>query len=193
MKHTIKWITLTLLLATGVGLHAQTIDLHLECAPGGQDCVELKDDHGEAFQVQAKPGFQITEANVADVWEAIDEFGQIQLRMDLKPEAAESFGELTGANINKVLAIVYDGRVITAPMIKDRISGSITLSQGTDNTRGDRVWQKIPWIKERVNRTEAQDRTKKQLRIAIYVTLALVLLVGGLAFAFRRVKPARRS
>lgn len=40
-----------------------------------------------------------------------------------KPEGAEKFGELTGANVGKSLAIILDGEVISAPRVKVRIEG----------------------------------------------------------------------
>ena len=40
-----------------------------------------------------------------------------------KPEGAEKFGELTGSNLGKSLAIILDNQVISAPRVKVRIEG----------------------------------------------------------------------
>jgi preprotein translocase subunit SecD len=41
----------------------------------------------------------------------------------LTTAGAERFAQITGNNINRRLAIVFDGKVISAPVIKSRISG----------------------------------------------------------------------
>ncbi|HEX2952014.1 MAG TPA: protein translocase subunit SecD [Armatimonadota bacterium] len=45
-------------------------------------------------------------------------------------EAKERFGAITGANVNRYLAIVLDGKVISAPVIKSRIDGNGIISGG---------------------------------------------------------------
>lgn len=47
-----------------------------------------------------------------------------EISFNLKPTGAEKFGEWTGRNIGKYLAIVLNGEVKSAPQIKDRISDS---------------------------------------------------------------------
>ncbi len=72
-------------------------------------------------------GDQLTDARVQ-----LDSSGGIQkpvVGFTLDREGAEKFGELTGANIGKRLAIVLDGMVNSAPVIQSKItdSGQITL------------------------------------------------------------------
>lgn len=183
MKQFTKSALLAALLGMGVGLSAQTLDLHLECPQESKGCVILKDDKGVSYNLQEQAAFQFSEENVADVYETMSDFNQVQLAMKLKPEAGARFSDLTGANVGKVIAIVHEGQVITAPMIRDRINGSLTLTQGEND---ERAWQKIPWIKARVTEGKQSEGMAQKQQVAIYVTLALILIVGGVAFAFRR-------
>jgi preprotein translocase subunit SecD len=64
--------------------------------------------------------------------------GEPVIGFSLTPEGAPKFGELTGANVNRRLAIVLDNKVISAPNIHERIdgdgqiSGSFTQQQASD-------------------------------------------------------------
>ncbi len=57
-----------------------------------------------------------------------DEFGRPAVGFELKSEAASKFAEFTSKNIGKRLAIVLEGKVVSAPVIRSRISdrGQIT-------------------------------------------------------------------
>lgn len=48
----------------------------------------------------------------------------------LKPEAAQVFGEATGSHVGSGLAIVLDGRVLTAPRIQSRITDAGIIEGG---------------------------------------------------------------
>ena len=66
------------------------------------------------------------------------QFDQPILEFRLRPEAAAVFGEMTGANIVKALAIVLNGKVVSAPVIQSRITdagiieGNFTLLEVQD-------------------------------------------------------------
>jgi preprotein translocase subunit SecD len=67
-----------------------------------------------------------------------DENGRPDILFNLTRDGASRFGEVTGANVNKRLAIVLDNRVISAPNIetqitdRGRITGSFTVQQASD-------------------------------------------------------------
>jgi len=67
-----------------------------------------------------------------------DQAGRPSVNFTLNRDGAERFGRVTGANINKLLAIVLDNRVYSAPeihgQITDRgeITGSFTPEQAND-------------------------------------------------------------
>ncbi|HKH46495.1 MAG TPA: protein translocase subunit SecD [Thermoanaerobaculia bacterium] len=52
------------------------------------------------------------------------------VEFSLNPEGAEKFSELTGSNIGKPLAIVLDGRIVSAPRINARIRDSGIIEGG---------------------------------------------------------------
>ena len=51
------------------------------------------------------------------------QLGDPQINFELKPEGAVKFAKITRENVGKQLAIVLDGKVQTAPVIKTEISG----------------------------------------------------------------------
>jgi len=58
------------------------------------------------------------------------EYGMPVVDFKFKPESAGKFAALTGANVNKHMAIVLDGVVYSAPVIKGRISGGSGIIEG---------------------------------------------------------------
>jgi preprotein translocase subunit SecD len=64
--------------------------------------------------------------------------GEPVIGFSLTPDGAPKFGELTGANVGKRLAIVLDNRVVSAPVINSQITdqgvieGSFTTQQAAD-------------------------------------------------------------
>jgi preprotein translocase subunit SecD len=64
--------------------------------------------------------------------------GEPVIGFSLTPEGAPKFGELTGNNVKRQLAIVLDNKVVSAPVINSRIDdkgiieGSFTQQQATD-------------------------------------------------------------
>ena len=79
-------------------------------------------------------GSHLTNARVE-----FDQFQQPQVGIELSRKGAKIFERITGANINKRLAIVLDKNVYSAPNIQDRISGGkaritghFTLEEATD-------------------------------------------------------------
>ncbi|MFN3787628.1 protein translocase subunit SecD [Sulfurihydrogenibium azorense] len=80
----------------------------------------------EWFLVKKTP--VITGAMLKDARTALDQGGNPAVNFELTSEGAEIFGEATQKMIGKRLAIVLDGKVMSAPVIRSRItsSGQIT-------------------------------------------------------------------
>lgn len=80
----------------------------------------------------------LTGAILADAWVEAGELGLPEVSFRLNKDGARAFGRLTGANINRRLAIVLDGKVQSAPVIQSRItdagriSGRFTREQAHD-------------------------------------------------------------
>ncbi|HKH46878.1 MAG TPA: hypothetical protein VKM72_19640 [Thermoanaerobaculia bacterium] len=102
---------------------------------------EMKGENGQVtgeafFAVERKP--VIAGRDIATAQPGMGQFGQPIVEFRLTPEAAAVFSEATGANIGSRLAIVLDGRVMSAPVINSRIGdagiieGGFTREQAQD-------------------------------------------------------------
>jgi preprotein translocase subunit SecD len=72
----------------------------------------------------------VTGADLRGAYPTIDEYNKPAVRFLLTGDGARKFGKVTGENINRMLAIILDGRVQSAPRIESRITdeGRITGS-----------------------------------------------------------------
>ncbi len=66
-----------------------------------------------------------------------DQYGGPEVRFQISPEGSNRFAQLTGANINKPLAIVLDGKVESAAFINSKIRGSGSITMGSSATLED--------------------------------------------------------
>lgn len=64
----------------------------------------------------------------------IGDFNEPIVSITFDSKGAREFDELTAANIGKRMAVVLDGRVYSAPVIRDRISGGRAIIEGTFTT-----------------------------------------------------------
>ncbi len=94
-------------------------------------------DGREFFLVSRFP--IIRGSDLKDAYQSFDEFGSPAVSFELKGYASKKFEEFTQRNVGKRLAIVLDNRVISAPVIRERISGgrgqisgSFTLESAKD-------------------------------------------------------------
>lgn len=87
---------------------------------------ENKNVVGESFWILERNRV-ITGRNLKDASVTADDFNQPAVAFNVDKEGASRLEEATGANIGRGLAIVLDGKVISAPTIQGRISnrGSI--------------------------------------------------------------------
>ena len=72
------------------------------------------------------PGDALTDANIGN-----GEFGEVIVNFELNREGSEMFALVTRENINKPLAIVLDGKVISSPNINSEIKGGRGMIQGS--------------------------------------------------------------
>lgn len=79
-------------------------------------------------------GESLTDANVET-----DTMGRPYIAFKLNPEGGKQFGIITGENIGRLLAIVLDDRVYSAPRIQSRIPGGSGIITGsfTDQEAAD--------------------------------------------------------
>jgi preprotein translocase subunit SecD len=73
--------------------------------------------------------YELTQDKIRDVWMSEYEKGQYEVNIILNEPHKEAFSQLTGNNIGKRLSIVFSGRVLISPIIRDEIpSGSIRVA-----------------------------------------------------------------
>jgi len=65
----------------------------------------------------------VTGQDLRMVRRSVDEWNNPAVAFSLKPDGAKRFEVATGENVGKLLAIILDGRIQSAPVINTRISG----------------------------------------------------------------------
>lgn len=124
-------------------------------------------------------------------------FGQPYVSLELNDKGAEIFANTTGANIGKRLAIVLDGEVDTAPVIRERIpsgraqiSGNFSIQEAKDIAlvlRAGALPAPVNIIEERsVGPALGKDSVEKGIRaiiiggITVLIFMAVYYLLCGL-------------
>lgn len=83
---------------------------------------ELKyDEKEESLLVEVTS--VMTGDSLADALMSRDQYGRPSVKLDFTGKGAKMFSNITGANVNRRLAIVLDEEVYSAPVIRERISG----------------------------------------------------------------------
>ncbi len=65
----------------------------------------------------------MTGASLANASTGLDDLGQPAVNFEMTKEGGREFGKLTGKHVNRNLALILDGKVISAPTIRQRIGG----------------------------------------------------------------------
>lgn len=102
----------------------------------GGRVVTLKDKAGRIVSVEDQA--LLTGDAVDDARVAFDQNGQVEVALRLTPAGAQDFGRITAENVGRQLAIVLDGVVQSAPVIRTAITGgqaSITGGYTTDEAK----------------------------------------------------------
>ncbi len=88
----------------------------------------LYDREGNAWLVKRKP--LLTGEGVKKAYVSFDQYNQPVVSLEFSPEATKRFAQITGENVGRKLAIVLDGKVQSAPVIRERISGGKAMISG---------------------------------------------------------------
>ncbi len=128
----------------------------------------------------------VTGRDLKNARPGLGEFQQPVVNFSLSAEAGRRFGETTGANIGRGLAIVLDDRVVSAPVIQDQIRdqgvirGSFTQQEVDDLSlvlRSGALPAGIVYLEERtVGPSLGRDSIEQGLRAGV-IGFALVVLV----------------
>ena len=128
---------------------------------------------------------QVTGRDLKTARPGLGQFNQPIVEFSLTPEGAQKFGELTGANVGAPLAIVLDGRVVSAPAIRSKITdngqieGGFTQQQAQDLStvlRSGALPAGITYLEERtVGPSLGRDSIQKGLRAGVLGTALVVV------------------
>ncbi|MEK7766742.1 MAG: protein translocase subunit SecD, partial [bacterium] len=69
-------------------------------------------------------------ASLASAWMRPGELGTPVVSFEMTPKGGRDFAELTGRHVGRRLAIVLDGKVYSAPVIRSRIGGGSGVIEG---------------------------------------------------------------
>ncbi|MEN3033363.1 MAG: protein translocase subunit SecD [Aquificaceae bacterium] len=131
----------------------------------------------------------VSGSDLKTAYTSSDEFGMPAVAFELNPDAASRFAKVTSENIGRELAIVLDDRIISAPVIRSRISdrgqisGNFTPDEAKELAivlRSGSLPTKIEFLQERVvGPSLGKDAIEQGIKSAIagFVFLLLVLIL----------------
>ena len=82
--------------------------------------------------------FETCKATLAE-----DESPYQSMTLPLTPKGGERFGELSAAHVEKRLAFALDGKVLMAPVVKEKITGGVVMITGQDIESKPLIFQAI--------------------------------------------------
>jgi beta-lactamase regulating signal transducer with metallopeptidase domain len=89
----------------------------------------------------------IDERDLARAYPTKTADGDAAVGIEFTTEGARRFEKLTSANIGRRLAIIFDGKLISAPTIRSTMSKSAIITPGRDGFTADQVlalWEALP-------------------------------------------------
>jgi len=161
--------------------------------PDGYEIAYLveKDERGiprEGSPLLLKKEAELTGSGLKDAYVGIDNNGLPEVRLEFNRKGAGKFAKITEANIEKRLAIVLDGKVFSAPVIRDRIpggkaqiTGRFTMQEAKDLAivlRAGALPAKLSIIQKRiVGPSLGRDSIRKGATSAIFGAILVVLFM----------------
>jgi protein-export membrane protein SecD len=149
----------------------------------------IRGEEFERFYI-LKRRVEFTGKYLTDAKPRYDEFHTPEVTFTLTKQGGRRFATLTGANIDKPLAITLDGRVESAPVIQSKIRDNGRITMGTGSTYEDasdlaivlRAGALPAPVKMAENRvigpSLGQDSINKGALAAVIGVLAVILLMG---------------
>jgi preprotein translocase subunit SecD len=90
------------------------------------------------YPVKSTP--ELTGGVVTSAQATLDQsYNQPIVRMEMNSEGSHDWARITGANINKRIAIVLDNAVFSAPVVRNKITGGSSMIEGMDNIEEARL------------------------------------------------------
>lgn len=150
--------------------------------PKDYDYLEMKSPTGGTSSVLVAKEAPLTGDHLTTANVGFDQYGAPIVELELDKDGAKKFDQVTFQNIGKQLAIVLDGKIHSAPVIRDRISGgraqisgNFTNEEASDLAlilRAGALPAPVTIIEERtVGPTLGRDSIEKGVRAAFIGTL----------------------
>jgi preprotein translocase subunit SecD len=89
---------------------------------------------GEEGDIYLLGSTYVTGKSLEDAKTSFDNLGRPVVTLEFDKEGARQFDEATATNIGRQIAIVLDGKVISAPVVQERISGGSAQISGNFTT-----------------------------------------------------------
>jgi len=130
----------------------------------------------------------LTGDHLTNAWVGFGQLGEANVQIQFDKDGAKSFDQITFQNVGRRLAIVLDGKVHSAPVIRDRIpngqaviSGNFTPEEANDLSlvlRAGALPAPVKIIEERtVGPTLGQDSIEKGLKAGLIGTLLIFIFM----------------
>lgn len=95
---------------------------------------EITDQESESESLEQQLTFAFTDLTGADLKKASVVFdnttGKPSVGLEFTPEGAKKFEKLTEKNIDKIMPILLDNEIVSAPLVKEKIAGGIAQITG---------------------------------------------------------------
>jgi preprotein translocase subunit SecD len=85
----------------------------------------------------------LDESSVSSAHATLSPQGMPQVEIAFKQSGSARFAEITRRNIGRKLAIVFDGRLLSAPVIQTAVPGGMTVITGTTQAQADALAQTL--------------------------------------------------
>ena len=164
----------------------------MEVVSGVSDVLDSGGPGGAVYYLVRRVA-AVTGRDLRNARPSLDEFNQPAVSFSFNRDGARKFGDVTGQNIGRNLAVILDGRVQTAPQIQSRISdegritGSFSQQEAADLSlvlRSGALPASLTYLEERtVGPTLGAD----SIRAGVAASLAGLIAVALFMLAYYRL------
>ena len=115
-------------------IREQREELAAEFAARAKENADLEVARGEEDDIYLLGKTYVTGKSLKDAKTSFDNLGRPVVTIEFDAEGAVKFDQATTSNIGRQIAIVLDGKVISAPVVQERISGGNAQISGRFST-----------------------------------------------------------
>ncbi|MBQ9407491.1 MAG: protein translocase subunit SecD [Desulfovibrio sp.] len=165
------------------------VDVGKPMLPPGVVVLPMQERNGQTRQIAVERDAMLTGEDVTDARPAFDNLNQAYVTLNFNAHGARIFERVTGENVGRGMAIVLDGTVYSAPVIRERIgggrasiSGSFTTAEAQDLAivlRAGSLPAPVSVLEERsVGPSLGQEAIDSGIRAALVGAVGVLLFMG---------------